>query len=100
MKQVTDKLTELCLDALNNYGYFTAALVIGMLIGWYFKHFVTDRKYNKQIELRFIEKDRQIDKLNQIILERLKKVNVDKVDKDFFKRVKKYFKNITPNKKK
>jgi hypothetical protein len=78
--------------AFENYGLLIAFLVIGFLLGWYGKILLSDRKYQKQIELRFKEKDERISEYKVLISERLSKVEVKKEDASFFKRVKKFFK--------
>lgn len=86
-------------QALEDYGIVIACLIIGMLIGWYAKVLFADRKYNKQIEARFKEKDERIAQLNFIVHERLNKVTVNQADKDFFRRVKRFFKKFAVKKK-
>ena len=76
------------------YGIVVATLTIGFLIGYYFKFLIIDRKVYKQIELRIEEKDNRIAQLNRIVIERLNKIQVQKKDRGFFKRLKKSFKLI------
>jgi len=83
---------------LNEYGLVIACIIIGILIGYYFKMFVSDAKYMKQINLRLQEKDLRISQLNLIVSERLNKVTVETQDKSFFKKLKKYFKTFKLNK--
>lgn len=78
--------------AFENYGLLIAFLIIGFVLGWYGKLFLSDRKYQQQIELRFKEKDERISEYKVLISERLSKVEVKKEDSAFFKRVKKFFK--------
>ncbi|MFJ1431319.1 hypothetical protein ACILE2_11050 [Capnocytophaga canimorsus] len=78
-------------DAISNYGITIALIVIGFTIGFLFKEYVSDRHYRKQIDLRFKEKDDYIKSLKVIVIERLSKVEVDKKDKSFFNKIKKFF---------
>lgn len=79
--------------AFENYGLLIAFLIIGFILGWYGKLFLSDKKYQEQIKLRFEEKDEKIAEYKIIISERLAKVEVKKEDASFFKRVKKFFKS-------
>tara|TARA_R100000149_G_C5791816_1_gene83015 strand:- start:184 stop:483 length:300 start_codon:yes stop_codon:yes gene_type:complete len=94
MGSIKEQLGNQVEQVLSEYGLVIACLVIGIIIGWNFKVWVADRKYNKQINLRFEEKDQRIAELNYIILSRLNKIKVKKQDKTFFKRLKKYFKKF------
>lgn len=94
-----DELNKYILEAFSEYGIIIAVLTIGIVIGWYLKLFVADRKYNKQINIRIGEKEQRIAELNYIILERLNKVTVQKKDETFFKRLKKSFKKFSTKKK-
>lgn len=93
-EKVTTLLDEYVKQAFENYGLVIALLVIGFVLGWLFKTFVMDWKYNQQIKIRFKEKDQRIAELNFIISNRLNKIEVEKLDKAFFNRVKKYFKKF------
>ena len=93
--KVLDNLSQLVEQALSDYGLVIACLIIGMLVGYYGKMFITDRKYNKQIIIRLKEKDLRISELNYIVLERLNKVSIQQKDKSFFKRLKKSFKKFS-----
>lgn len=92
MGEIKSLLSELFKEVIADYGLVIGCLVIGIIVGWYFKFLISDRKYNEQINLRFAEKDQRISELNLIVLERLSKVQVVKQDKRFFKKLKKYFK--------
>jgi len=81
-------------QALTEYGLVIACIVIGIVIGWYGKLFLADRKYNKQINIRIQEKDQRIAELNYIVLDGLNKIKIQDKDKTFFKRLKKYFKKF------
>jgi len=86
-------------NALNEYGLVIACIIIGILIGYYFKLFVSDAKYMKQVNLRLKDKDLRISQLNLIVSERLNKVIVEEQDKSFFRRLKKHFRSFkTKNK--
>ncbi|WP_282089386.1 hypothetical protein [Aquimarina algiphila] len=92
-------LSESVEQVFAEYGLVIACLAIGMFIGWYFKLIFADRKYNKQIKIRFEEKDQRIAELNYIVYERLKKVSVEQKDKTFFKGLKRFFKKFRLKKK-
>ena len=77
-------LQKLFEDVLLDYGTLIAFLTIGIIIGWYIKFLISDRKYNKQIKIRFSEKDQKIAELQLLISERLAKVKVEEKDKTFF----------------
>lgn len=75
-----------------DYGIIVVALVVGIIIGWYIKLWLADKKFIGQLNVRIKEKDQRIAELNCIVHERLSKVVVNEQNKSFFKRVKKYFK--------
>lgn len=78
-----------------NYGLIIGIIFISFLTGFFFKEYVSDRHYRKQIDLRLKDKDERINDLKQIIQERAKKLTVDKTDNNLFmlwKRIVKYFK--------
>lgn len=81
-------------QVFEEYGLIIAFLVIGIFIGWYMKLILADRKFIEQINLRIEERDLRISQLNLIIDKRLNDVTVEKKDKRFFNRVKKFFKNL------
>lgn len=83
-------------EALSNYGITIALLIIGFALGFFFKEYVSDRHLRKQMDLRFAEKDEYIRTLKVLVIERLSKVEVEKKDKNFVNRIKKFF---TPTKK-
>ncbi|ASV29844.1 hypothetical protein [Maribacter cobaltidurans] len=95
---IKKSLSEWIEQALQEYGLVIACLIIGMLIGWYGKLLFADRKYNKQIQKRFDEKDERIAQLNFIVHEKLNKITVPQADKDFFRRVKRFFKKFASKK--
>ena len=81
--------------ALSNYGLIIAIAILSFTFGFFFKEYISDRHYRKQITLRFLEKDERINDLKQIIQERAKKLSVEKADPDLFrlwKKIVKYFK--------
>lgn len=78
--------------ALSNYGITIALLIIGFTSGFFFKEYISDRHFRKQMDLRFEEKDEYVKTLKLIISERFSKIEVEKKDKDFVNRVKKFFK--------
>ena len=84
------QLNEYIQPAFLDYGIVTACL----FIGWHFKLFFADRRYNNQVKLRLNEKDQQIADLKSLVHERLNKVVIDTKDKSFFRRIKKYFKKL------
>ena len=86
------QLNEYIQQVFSDHGMVIACLFIGMLIGWHFKLFFADRRYNNQVKLRLNEKDQQIADLKFLVHERLNKVVIDTRDKSFFRRIKKYFK--------
>lgn len=98
MDAVKLKIVELVNQVLNEYGVIVATLIIGILVGWYSKWLLSDRKYIKQINLRLEERDQRIAELNCLVLEKLNKVTVEKKDRTFFKQLKNYFKKFTVNK--
>lgn len=95
---IKDQLNNYIQQVFSDYGIVIACLVIGILIGWYLKLFVADRKYNQQIKIRIEEKDQRIAELNFLVLERLNKVTVKQQDKSFFKRLKRSFKKFSTKK--
>lgn len=78
-------------NALLNYGITIALLIIGFVVGFFFKEYVSDRHFRKQLDLRFQEKDDHIKSLKIIVSDRFSKIEVEKKDKSFVNRVKKYF---------
>lgn len=90
--EVTTGINHYVKYAFENYGLVIALLIIGFVLGWYGKLFLSDRKYQKQIELRFKEKDERISDYKTLISERLAKVQVRQEDSSFFKKIKKFFK--------
>jgi len=74
------------------YGIIVVALVVGIILGWYIKLWLADKKFIGQLKVRIQEKDLRIAELNCIVHDRLSKVVVDEQNKSFFKRVRKYFK--------
>ena len=86
------QLNEYIQQAFSDYGIVIACLFIGMFMGWHFKLFFADRKYNNQVKLRINEKYQQIVDLKSLVHEKLDNVVVDTRDKSFFDKVKKYFK--------
>lgn len=98
MKIIKEQLKNYIQQALTDYGLVIACITIGIIIGWYLKLFLADRKYNRQIKIRIREKDQRIAELNCIVLERLNKVTVKKQDRTFFKRLRKSFKNYSTKK--
>ncbi|THD67637.1 hypothetical protein E7Z59_08235 [Robertkochia marina] len=94
MEELKQEFLKIALEQLKNYGVVITFFVLGILTGYYFKLFVTDRKYNKQIDIRFKEKDERIRELNLIVLDRLNKVQVEKESKGLIRRIKRYFKNF------
>lgn len=93
-EHVENWLVNLLNEAFEKYGLVIACLVIGIIIGWLLKRFLADPKYRKQINLRFAEKDERIARLSFLVHERLSQVTVQKQDKSFFGRMKKFFKNF------
>ena len=93
-EQVQSLLSENIDKAFENYGLIIAVLVIGIILGWSFKAYILNRKYEKQIKIRLDEKDQRIAELNFIVHDRLNKIKVDKLDRSYFKRVKKFFKKF------
>ncbi|MDR1877630.1 MAG: hypothetical protein LBQ84_08425 [Flavobacteriaceae bacterium] len=75
-----------------NYGLIIALVMIGFGLGFFFKEYVSDRNYKKQIELRIKEKDAYIGDLKQLVSERISKVSVEQKDVTFFNKLKKFFK--------
>lgn len=98
MGKIRDLLNDYIQQVFSEYGIVIVCLVIGILIGWYLKLFVADRKYNKQIKIRIDEKDQRIAELNCLVLERLNQITVKKRDKSFFKRLKRSFKKFSTKK--
>lgn len=81
-------------QAFNEYGLIIAFLVIGIILGWHLKLFLADRKFIQQINLRIEERDVRISQLNLIIDRRLNDITVEKKDRTYFNRIKKFFKNL------
>jgi len=92
MGDVKGMLTNLLAEILKDYGLVIGCVAIGILIGWYSKILISDRKYNKQIQLRFEEKNEHINDLKLIVHGRLMDIKVEKKDGGYFRRIKKYFK--------
>lgn len=91
-KEIKGMFLEQVKHALNNYGLVIAIFVLGVILGFLFKKYLADRDYKKQIELRFADKDKMINDLRVLVLEKLTKVEVEKKDKSFFNKLKKFFK--------
>lgn len=77
---------------LADYGLVIGCLVIGIIIGWYLKFFLADRRYIKQIEIRFKEKDDYLNDLRKMVYGRLNEIAVEKKDRNYFIRLKRFFK--------
>ena len=91
-EEILDKLTEYLNKTFEDYGLVITTLIIGIVVGYFFKMLVSDRKYMKQVDKLLAEKDNRIASLNIIISERLNTLTIDKKDKGFFRQLKKFFK--------
>lgn len=78
----------------DQYGVFLIALLLGFVFGWYAKRWLSDRRYEKQINLRLKERDEQIERLNALVLDRMDKIVVEKKGKKFFNKLKRFFRNL------
>lgn len=90
-KGIKKVLAEWMNQTFNEYGLVIACIVIGMIIGWSFKAFIADRKYEKQVNLRISEKDTYIQELKGMVYERLKSIKVDDINKSVFNKIKRFF---------
>lgn len=77
---------------LSEYGINIAFLVIGVVLGWYLKFFLADRRYSSLVKEFLKEKDERIASLNVIVSDRLNKIVVKEEDKTFFSKIKRHFK--------
>jgi hypothetical protein len=75
-----------------DYGTISISLLVGVIFGWYFKYIFTDKKYNKLINKTLGDKEKEIEFLKDIVHKRLQNIIVEKKDKFFFNKVKKFFK--------
>lgn len=89
---IKGKITELIQGVLSEYGINISFLVIGLVLGWYLKFFLADRKYNDLIKTVLNEKDERIASLNIIVSDRLNKITVKQEDKSYFTKIKRFFK--------
>lgn len=95
MEELKKQISNCVEDALSEYGLVVALLIIGYILGWSARYLLSDKKYFKQLEIRLEEKDKVIDDLKFIISDRLKKIQVEPQDKDYFKKIKQFFKGLT-----
>jgi hypothetical protein len=85
------KFNEQLIKVLDDYGIIFATFVTGIIAGMLIKQHITDRRYYKSIEQRLLDKDKQIDDLKIIVHDRLKSVSIEKKDKNYFRRIMKFF---------
>ena len=78
LNEVKTFLVEQLEQVFNEYGLIIAFLVIGIIIGWYLKLFLADRKFIEQINLRIDERDVRIAQLNLLIERRLNDIKVER----------------------
>lgn len=91
--EILNSLKHQVQNAISNYGITIALIIIGFVIGFFFKEYVSDRHFRKQLDLRFQEKDDHIKSLKLVISERFSKIEVEKKDKNFVNRIKRYFRD-------
>jgi len=94
---IKSKLAGLFEQVLSDYGVNIAMLVIGIILGWYLKRVLADTRYEKLNKQLLAEKDKRITDLNTMVSERLNKIVVDEESKTFFRKVKRYFKQLGKN---
>ncbi len=98
MQELKTLLKDTVEQVLAEYGLVIGCLVIGILIGWFLKLFLTDWKYNRQVKKLIKEKNEKIAGLSLIISERLSKVIVTTDQYSTIKKIKKYFKDLSKGK--
>ena len=102
-EDVKAKLIEQVDLVFSEFGIIIAIFIIGFIVGFFFKEYVSDRNYRKQVELRIKDKDVIISDLKQIVHERSKKVTSTNISEpDMFKwwrKIVKFFKTKKPEEK-
>ena len=84
-----------CVDNLN-YGFdhykdFLFGLLLGMFIAWLYHRFLGNRNLRKSYQMLVDAKQETIDALKIVVADRLENVTVDKKEKEFFRRIQKFF---------
>lgn len=92
-EQIEKQLLANISDLFLNYGTVIGCLVIGIVIGWLLKRYLTDQKYHKEVAKRMNDKDLRIAELNFLVHEELNRINIPKVDEPYINRLKRFFKN-------
>lgn len=90
----TEELSDMFLQRCKEYGEFLFGLVIGLLFAYVFARLWGYRSIKKSYELLLSEKDKRIKELGLIVIERFNATDVEKLDAVFFKKIKRYFKNL------
>lgn len=89
-----DVLLELFQKGIVNNLQIITGFGVGLIFAGIYQRFVGIRKIEKTYERLIIEKDKYNADIRAIVIERLDKVKVEKVDKDLIRKIKKYFKHI------
>ena len=94
MNGVKELLNKWLAEAFEKYGIVFATFVIGIFVGWQLKLWLSDRKYNKLKDRLITDKENQIADLKHLVYEKLSRISVQKEDKAFLNKIKKFFKSL------
>lgn len=92
LPQNLNELIENCaISQFLKHGDFVFGLIIGILIAYFYHRFLGLRSIKKSYETLLQAKNETIEAYSEMIGEKLGKIQVNKVDKYFFKKLKEYF---------
>ena len=73
------------------YRDFIFGLLIGLIIAWFYHKYIGNKNLKDSYERLLKAKDETLNSYKEIIGGRLAQADVEKKDKDFFNRLKKFF---------
>lgn len=87
-------------DKFTEYGQLLFGIVLGIIILYLYHRFVGNKQQRESYERIITQLEENISGYKELLLERLDNVTVDPVNKGFFKKVRRYFRNQYNSRKK
>jgi uncharacterized membrane protein (DUF106 family) len=91
-KTINDGIEKVVSNGIDKYGDFLFGLVVGLTIAYFYNKLIGRKALKDSYEKLIEGKDEYISLCKNLVLERLKDIQVEQKDKQFFSRLRKFFK--------
>ncbi|MDY0104412.1 MAG: hypothetical protein RBS07_15860 [Lentimicrobium sp.] len=91
MAVFSDELVQVVWETVKSYSQLISGITLGLAMAGIYQRFVTIGSVKKAYERLIAEKDARLADVRAIVYDRLNGIEVEQVNKSFFKKVCKYF---------